>query len=120
MAVIDITTLRLVLDRLIPRDTDPGATDLGVDGYVLAILAADRSAWSALIAEGLSKLADFATFPPPQQDGMLRAHESEPWFRMLCELAAEGFYADSGNGGNRGEGSWAMIGYEPRLPEDWR
>jgi hypothetical protein len=34
----------------------------------------------------------------------------------MVDLAAEGFYADPANGGNRDAASWRMIGYDPRLP----
>lgn len=115
-------TLRAILDRIIPQDEDPGATDLGVDDYVLAQLAGDARTEAESIRAGVKAvlLASARRFPslgPMGQDGILAQFETQPWFRVLCELAAEGFYADPGNGGNRDARSWAMIGYQHRLPE---
>lgn len=115
---IDQTTLRAVLDTIIPRDNDPGATDLGVDGFVLAILGAERAADEPAIRAGLEGLAaqQFASLDAAARTERLEGVAAEPWFALLAELAAEGYYADPGNGGNRGARSWAMVGYEPRLP----
>ena len=33
------------------------------------------------------------------------------FFRLLVEQTTEGFYADPGNGGNKDEAAWKMIGY---------
>ena len=39
-------------------------------------------------------------------------HGDPIWFfRLLVEQTMEGFYADPGNGGNKGGVSWEMIGY---------
>ena len=38
------------------------------------------------------------------------------FINRLIDLAAEGFYADPANGGNRDGASWRMIGYDPLLP----
>ncbi|MET0429090.1 MAG: hypothetical protein ABW026_11410, partial [Microvirga sp.] len=60
------------------------------------------------------------TEPEPvgaELDAALQGVATTPWFKVLIELAAEGYYADPGNGGNSGARSWAMIGYEHRLPD---
>ena len=46
---------------------------------------------------------------------MRAAWSTDPaaWFTQLVAFAMEGFYADPGNGGNKGEISWKMIGYDP-------
>jgi Gluconate 2-dehydrogenase subunit 3 len=118
-ATIDANLLRAVLDTIIPRDQDPGATDLGVDRYALHQLGADRRDQTPGIAAGLAALAakNFATLDAPAQIDALKAIEHEPWFVNLAELAAEGYYADPENGGNAGAASWTMIGYQPRLPK---
>ena len=63
--------------------------------------------WSRKTSRALNPLA---------QTAALQKIENEPWFVNLAELAAEGYYADPENGGNAGAASWAMIGYQPRLP----
>ena len=118
-ADIDHNLLRAALDAIIPRDEDPSATDLGVDHYVLHQLGADRRDQVAGIAAGLAALGaqNFAALTPAAQTTALKAVERELWFINLAELAAEGYYADPENGGNAGGASWAMIGYQPRLPK---
>ena len=118
--------LRAAIDRIIPRDSDPGAIDLGTENYVRAQLAGDASGHAEAIAAGLAGLdqaatarfgAGFASLTEAQRDELLAGFADEGWFTALAELVAEGFYADPGNGGNRDAASWSMIGYEHRLPD---
>lgn len=116
--MIDRDTLRAAIDRIIPRDADPGALDLGTDSYVIAQLEGDAPPQRNLIEAGLAALAPgFAALDENARDAALATVATEPWFIALSELVAEGFYADPGNGGNRDARSWAMIGYEHRLPD---
>ena len=119
MSDLDLELLRAVLDGIIPPDQDPGATDLGVDRFVLGILATDRADAEPSIRVGLAELgnAGFLYLDPAQRTARLTEIAATPWFTTLAELAAEGYYADPGNGGNRDARSWAMVGYQPRLPE---
>lgn len=109
--------LTAVIDRIIPRDADPGALELGTDDFVRDRLAEDAGRRAAIEA-GLAALpAGFAASEAAARDAALAAVAGEAWFVALSELVAEGFYANPGNGGNRGARSWAMIGYEHGLPE---
>jgi gluconate 2-dehydrogenase gamma chain len=65
----------------------------------------------------------FAALAPAAQDELLRRVEAgdvatdwpvdaAAFFRAATEHAAEGFYGDPGNGGNRDGVSWRMIGFE--------
>lgn len=126
-AALDLAILRAVLARLIPADDgNPGALEQGTDAFVVERLAGEAREAAAPIAAGLAGLdqaaceagaAGFAWLDARTQDELLRAVERRPWFLALNELCALGFYADPGNGGNRDARSWAMIGYEHRLPE---
>ncbi len=135
-----LEALRALLDRLIPADEVPGALAAGTDGFVVALLAGDCAAEAPTIAAGLSQLdaeaaarhgagSIFSALSPILQDALLTALEQNqpatPWptpltaaafFNRMVDLAAEGFYADPANGGNRDAASWRMIGYDPRLP----
>ncbi|MGY5777660.1 gluconate 2-dehydrogenase subunit 3 family protein [Rhizobium sp. LEGMi135b] len=120
--VFRLETFRAVLDRIIPADDYPGALDNGVDGFILSLWDAGLVADSEPIDRGLvdleaQTLGGFATLSPEKQDRLLAERKDEAWFRMLCELAAEGFYADPANGANPDAVSWRMIGYRPGLPE---
>jgi len=124
-----LATLRAVVDRLIPRDDFPGATDAGVDVYILRQLAGDLASERTLVASGLDAIETaarnghgdpFASLSPDEQDALLErvagATATASFFNRLVELTAEGFYADPGQGGNRDEVSWRMIGYARRGP----
>ena len=119
---LDGPALRAVIDRIIPADDDPGALELGTDGYVLHRMALEP-AFAAAVADGLAILRrlagnePFETLPPDRRDALLLGIETEPWFARLIEVVAEGFWADPDNGGNRDARSWAIIGYLHGLPE---
>ncbi len=135
--------LGAVLDRLIPADEFPGAVDAGGLAYIEGIFRRElaleltrfREAlqiWDqAIRADDSSPVADcqkgFAELSPEAQDVWLRRLEhgelvvvspklTAKFFEQLLNLAAEGFYADPGQDGNRGAISWKMIGYDPRIP----
>ncbi|NTJ62875.1 gluconate 2-dehydrogenase subunit 3 family protein [Agrobacterium rhizogenes] len=117
-----LETFRAVLDRIIPADDYPGALDNGVDGFILSLWDAGLVADPQAINRGLMDLdaqtsGGFARLLPEEQDRLLAECKDEAWFHMLCELAAEGFYADPANGANPDAVSWGMIGYRPGLPE---
>jgi Gluconate 2-dehydrogenase subunit 3 len=115
-----------VMDRIIPRDQDPSATDLGVDRYVLHQVQTGAIPERDGILSGIAALIEtvrieqgrmYQDLSDDEQDRILRDVAAEPWFQVLAELVAEGYYADPGNEGNAGARSWVMIGYEHRLPE---
>ena len=125
-------TLRALIDRLIPADAFPGGWDAGVGDSLARQFAGDLSDVVDLYRSGLDALdvearttagVSFATLAPAAQDELLRNVEVgematdwpiEPvaFFRAAAEHAAEGFYGDPGNGGNRDGVSWRMIGFE--------
>ena len=125
-------TLRALIDRLIPADDYPGGWDAGVGDYLERQFAGDLSDALDLYLSGLDALdvearttagVSFAALAPDAQDELLRNVEvgemATDWpvdppefFRAATEHAAEGFYGDPGNGGNRDGVSWRMIGFE--------
>ncbi len=122
----DPSCLAAVLDRVIPADDFPSATGAGVDRFIRGLWAQGIETSAEAVAEGLAALdraareqegAAFAALPPDRQDRLIDGIATAAWFQSLCELAAEGYYADPGNGANPGALSWAMIGYRHGLPE---
>lgn len=136
-----IVILRALVDRLIPADDTPGALDAGTDAFIIALLDGDAAAEAPLLTLGLTQLdheaaaahpsQSFATLSHVAQDVLLAALErnqpatawpasisASAFFNRMVDLAAEGFYADPANGGNRGAVSWRLIGYDPHLPAD--
>ena len=140
-------TLSAVLDRLIPADDVAGAVASGGVEYVERLfrreLASELDVFRAALraldevvsrAEVDARVTSFARLAPEPQDrwlarmerGELRAMSPQltaSFFERLLNLAAEGFYADPAQGGNRGAVSWRMMGYDPRIPgrttADW-
>jgi len=124
--------LRALVDRIIPADDFPGGWDAGVGDYLDRQFAADLSHVVDLYRGGLDALdveartaagVSFAALAPAAQDELLRRVEAgdvatdwpvnpAEFFRAATEHAAEGFYGDPGNGGNRDGVSWRMIGFE--------
>ena len=120
--------LPALLDRLIPQDDFPSATQNGVHAFIDAILDGEQktthlSALDALDAEsraGFSQL--FAALQVGEQDEILEELDAgrtrvawpvpaRAWLRQVVNLAAEGFYADPSNGSNLERASWEMIGF---------
>ncbi len=135
--------LNALLDCLIPPDDFPGAVAAGVPEYVNRQLNGDLRHLASKITDGLKALdteakaiegAGFGELASEVQTALLRKVEAgqvatcwsispAAFVVLMANLAAEGFYADPGNGGNRGEVSWKMMGYttgrpvpEPDLP----
>lgn len=125
-------TLRALVDRLIPADDYPGGWDAGVGDYLDRQFAGDLERFVAMYRVGLDALeaearaisdVGFAEMPATEQDDLLgrveRGETVSDWsvdpaefFRTAAEHAAEGYYGDPGNGGNRDGVSWRMIGFE--------
>ncbi len=111
--------LHAVIARLFPGTAPHGdGLALGAPGFIKRHFdqypshrVAIEAALAALEADG------FLGLGTEQQDALLALHEGEAWFTRLCELVAEGVYADPGNGGNPDAASWTMLGYEHHMPE---
>jgi hypothetical protein len=128
-----LPTLRAAIDRIIPADDFPSATQAGVDRYILAIFDRDRKPDALLFNEGLFALDEEAkidgaiSFDQSStsiqdqildrvQQGITRAvwkSSAAAFFDLLLNLTAEGYFSDPANGGNRDAISWKMVGYDP-------
>ena len=126
--------LAAALDRVIPEDNYPSATGAGVMDFIEGTAGSFWATWPLLLS-GLDDLeaeaksyngGGFALLPPDQQDQVLASLEHgevrttwqvDPaeFFSALVTIAADGFYADPGNGGNRDAISWSMAGYPAPL-----
>jgi hypothetical protein len=125
-----IATLRAAIDRIIPPDDYPGGWDAGVGDYLARQLAGDLAPLLGMYLSGLDLLdtaaqvtagAAFADLVPARQDALLLAVEAGAqgddlarFVRLLVAHAMEGYYGDPGNGGNRDQVAWRMIGFEVR------
>jgi gluconate 2-dehydrogenase gamma chain len=120
-------------ERILPRDEDPGATDLGCAVYIDRMLADPdaRALWGRAIFGGMPALEDqsrrrfgkaFANASVEQQEALLSAwqqsrHSGEAaFFEVLHSLTMEGAFGDPSYGGNRGGRGFAMVGFTPPDP----
>ena len=116
------------VDRMLPRDEDPGGVEAGVPEYI------DRMLQSPVLAQmktnflsGLPALdrraqrlhkVGFAQATPVQQDEVLAIFKNSPeksgearWYEILLVLCLEGFLGDPSYGGNKGEVGWKLVGF---------
>ena len=118
-------------ERLLPRDADPGALDLGVPEYIDRALANDElDSWLQPFLRGLEVIDQdamqrhkkvFIHLAAAQQDEILKAWQTgEPgerhFFEMLLSLTFEGAFGDPTYGGNKEGKGFAMVGFYPPHP----
>lgn len=121
-------TVAAAVERICPRDEEPGAIDLGVPEYI------DR----ALATPTLSHVRDdfvrgtevlmrrsqgrhqkpFAALGPALQDSLLTELKDAPagsgeqhYWTVLIGLTMEGLFGDPVHGGNRDGRGWELIGF---------
>jgi len=127
-----VSSLRALVDTVIPPDDYPGGWDSGVGDYLERGFAVQLAPHIPLYLACITSLseeaqlrysrcfADLELFERTellerlQADGGTAEWVISParFIRIAAEHAAEGFYADPGNGGNRDGISWKMIGFE--------
>jgi hypothetical protein len=106
---MDQQTLIAVLDRIIPADDFPSASQAGVQNYLAHILAREQRHNAAMIEGLIAELAakNFAQRSADAQDALLKEYETASAFLQLIELVMEGYYAASD------APAWRMIGFRP-------
>jgi len=125
-------TLSAVCERLLPRDEDPGAIDLGVPTYIDGMLASpELASVRELLLRVLpvldresAKRYGGKTFPqatPAEQDVIIDSWQhgrdgSQHFFDVILSLTLEGAFGDPKYGGNVGGRGFAMIGFTPDAP----
>jgi gluconate 2-dehydrogenase gamma chain len=130
LTAAEYATTAAACERILPRDQDPGAIDLGVPGYIDQALAADQARWADRFRAGLRALdvearrragAVYADATTRAQDDILDdwqdgSPEQSGFIRLLINLTFEGAFGDPSYGGNRGERGWRLIGFAPCEP----
>ena len=124
-------TLNAVLDRIIPPDDYPGAAESGSLEFLERLLQDDlqhlilpyQQGLDGLESESMNRFrTSFHLLTAVDQDLILSDIEagksegqwetpSAPFFQMLINHTAEGYYANPELGGNRNAKSWEMIGF---------
>ena len=122
--------LSAAVDRILPRDEDPGALDAHVPEYIDTALQAQQLKKMKIdFVGGLNALdrrcdrmykVGFAKATPAQQDDVLTiAFKNAPetsgefkWFDILISLTMEGYLCDPSYGGNKGKAGWKTMGFD--------
>ena len=127
------STLIAAVDRIIPADDFPSASQAGAVEFITRLLDGDLCTVAVQFYDGLDALnaeaiaredQPFASLPEAKQDSLLEAisanetvadwpQSPSSFFDLLIRLTGEGYYSNPGNGGNRDGMSWKMIGYDP-------
>ena len=125
-------TLRAAIDRIIPADEYPGASQSGVVDYLVRQFDKDLRPFfddycaglTSLEAESVACFArSFHSLTAEEKDSTLTQVEAgkvsttwavppQTFFKLLTNTTAEGFYSEPEQGGNRDAVSWVMIGFE--------
>ncbi len=87
-----LPTLEALLDRLVPRDQDPGAVELGAVAFIQERVAQDP-VLLPIYTQGLQKLADrgFAPLDATRQDDLLKTWDPE-FVALAATHAIEAVY----------------------------
>jgi len=125
-------TLSAFCERLLPRDEDPGATDLGVPVYIDRALATPELASVREVVVRVLPLVDrqartrfdgkaFHEATAQQQDEIIGLWEKgndggQHFFPAVLSLTMEGAFGDPKYGGNVGGRGFDMIGFRPDPP----
>jgi gluconate 2-dehydrogenase gamma chain len=125
--------LSAACERILPRDEDPGAADLGCASYIDRTMAdADaRALFGRALFGGMAALDNqsrtrfgksFAEARVEEQETLLTAWQQSrfggeaAFFEVLHSLTLEGAFGDPRHGGNLGGRGFAMIGFTPPEP----
>jgi gluconate 2-dehydrogenase gamma chain len=125
-------TLSAVCERLLPRDQDPGAIDLGVPRYIDGAVASSELTSVREMLLKVMPLLDkdagkrfggkaFHEAATDEQDTVLDAWRhgkegSQHFFDVILSLTMEGAFGDPKYGGNVGGKGFDMIGFRPDPP----
>jgi gluconate 2-dehydrogenase gamma chain len=108
--------------RIIPTDDTPGATEAGAIYFIDNVLGTSRAEALEPMRQGLAALkasaqstysaATFRQLQPAQQDALLKAIETTPFFTTMRYLTIAGTFSLPEYGGNRDGVGWKLIGFE--------
>jgi gluconate 2-dehydrogenase gamma chain len=119
--------LEAVCARIVPTDSEPGATEAGCAEFIDRQLGLPHfDALRTQVDRGLEHLdgmaqrrlgRGFTAASAAEQDELLRAFHKAPRgvqgayvFSLLLTLTLEGFLSDPVHGGNRNQVGWAFVG----------
>lgn len=129
----EFAVLSAACERILPKDEDPGAIELGVPKYIDgALQAPELQKMKEQFLAGLNALdrraarahkKGFHELPAEQQDALLTLFkDSDPgsgeahFYELLLTLTMEGALGDPSYGGNKDKQGWALVGFNTHGP----
>ncbi|WP_027084600.1 GMC family oxidoreductase [Cohnella panacarvi] len=128
----DYPMMKAVVDRIVPADAWPSATEVGVLAYVERYIRENAAIWNDHLEPGLRALQTmaiaregqpFEALSADQQDRLLEELEldsiqdwpgsAKRWFDTLASLAIEGYYGNPEARGGSDTKPWDMLGFRP-------
>jgi gluconate 2-dehydrogenase gamma chain len=125
----EFAVLTALVDRVLPKDEDPGAVEANVPEYIdhalqqqqLRKMKDDFTGGVEAINRRCTKIykVGFAQATPVQQDAVLTSFKESPpdsgefkWYEILIALTMEGFLGDPSYGGNKDQAGWKLVGFD--------
>ena len=105
-------TLRAAIDRIVPKDDFPSASEAGCLEFLLKLIQLENL--EDTYRNGLDEVGPkFADLSPDEQDDRLQKTKGD-FIEILARQTIEGYYSDPDNGGNKDRVAWTMVGFEVR------
>lgn len=122
-------------ERIIPRDQDPGALDVGIPVYIDRMLSTPEMtrvkdeflAGTAAMNRRSQRMFQkpFQDAAPAEQDDLLGIFKDsapgtgeEHYFELLVTFTLEGLLGDPSYGGNKNRAGWALVGFGTSEPPE--
>jgi gluconate 2-dehydrogenase gamma chain len=133
----DFDVMAAAVDRIIPRDQDPGAIDANVPEYVDRTLQTpELHQMKEDFQDGIDLLQkrahgtfgkDFTALSDDQRDQLLhelmsatKGSGEQSFFQNLLVLTLEGFLGDPAYGGNKDKIGWKLVGFGTWVPPHYQ
>lgn len=129
----EYAVMTAAVDRVLPKDEDPGAVEAGVPEYIdRMLLSPELFQMRQDFTDGLNHLekrsrdtyqSSFARITSAQQDTLLVAFKDAGsssgeahFYELLVTLTLEGFLGDPSYGGNKDHVGWTLVGFGTSEP----
>jgi gluconate 2-dehydrogenase gamma chain len=121
----DAADLAAIAAHIIPTDETPGATEAGVIWFIDEALGGFMAGGAKDLHDGLAEFdafvaakgdgkTRFAELDGAQQEAILHARDSTPFFQTVHFLTLAGMFSMPSYGGNRDGVGWKLIGFDHR------
>lgn len=124
----EFKVVEAAVDRVLPKDEDPGALEANVPEYIdralqlpqLEKMREEFTAGTAALNRRAQRMfkVPFYEASPAQRDQLLSIFRDSAegtgeahWYELLIVLTMEGFLGDPSYGGNKDRAGWKLVGF---------